>query len=84
MVGVKAMFTDLKSKYFKMKKETNVYEFKPDSIAPTPSFLKLRTPGQSPRNSQRNPKNSFPITQFGTVLSVKKYSSTSDLKRVEV
>lgn len=56
MVGVKAMFTDLKSKYFKMKKETNMYELTVDSIAPTPSVLKLRTPGQSPRNSRRNTK----------------------------
>ena len=58
-----------------MKKETNVYEFNAENIAPTPSILKLRTPGQSPRNSR---KNLAPT--FGATLSVKRYASTSDVK----
>ncbi len=40
IVGVKAMFTDLKTKFFKMRKETDFTDLKPESLMQMGSFFK--------------------------------------------
>lgn len=47
------MFTDLKSKYYKMQKETDFQDFKPESLIAQSSFFKVHS--FSPHQSKLNP-----------------------------
>lgn len=68
---MRALFNDLKSKYFSMKKESSQYSV--GNLAPFPSFLKARSNAQSPRLSERK--------SIERSKELRKYASASDVNK---